>query len=73
MARHLQERCCATWPAAAFAVRLPEAESKPLAKSPPLTFVPHGNADGPLDMEESPLFRLTSDGALLDELLKTLR
>ncbi|GAB4813794.1 hypothetical protein N2152v2_000840 [Parachlorella kessleri] len=28
--------------------------------------------DNPMDMEESPLFRLTSDGALLDELLKTL-
>lgn len=26
-----------------------------------------------MELEESPLFRLTSDGTLLDELLKTLR
>lgn len=29
--------------------------------------------DKPMELEESPLFRLTSDGTLLDELLKTLR
>lgn len=47
----------------------------PLVHSyPPRCWHCHGIADN-IDavMEDSPLFRLTSDGAFLDELIKTLR
>lgn len=54
---------------------LPAPPATPRAPQPRTTHF-HSHTDGldkPMELEESPLFRLTSDGTLLDELLKTLR